>query len=114
MDSTFIAARTELAGVYWNLDDQKNLELTRAAMRRLRPHADHRGQLRIDLQEAVVGDDPPGIVRAASELTQLYPKIASTPTCSVAATTARRSIDAASTRSSRWSTRATAGRTRTS
>jgi tRNA A-37 threonylcarbamoyl transferase component Bud32/TolB-like protein len=74
LDSTFVAARSELAGAYWNLGDDKNLELTRAAMRRLRPRADHRGQLRIDLQEAVVGDDPPGIVRAASELAQLYPE----------------------------------------
>ena len=74
LDSVFVAARTELAGAYWNLGDEKNLELTRAAMRRLRPQADHRGQLRIDLQEAVVGDNPPGIVRAASELSQLYPE----------------------------------------
>jgi TolB-like protein/tetratricopeptide (TPR) repeat protein len=74
LDSTFVAARSELAGAYWNLQDEPKLELTRAAMRRLRPHADHRGQLRIDLQEGVVGGDAQAIVRAASELSQLYPE----------------------------------------
>jgi TolB-like protein/tetratricopeptide (TPR) repeat protein len=74
LDSTFIAARTELSGAYWNLEDEPKLELTRAAMRRLRSRADHRGQLRIDLLESVVGHDPPGLIRAASELSQLYPE----------------------------------------
>jgi len=74
LDSTFIAARTELSGAYWNLGDEKNLGLTLAAMRRLRGHADHRGQLRIDLLQSVVTDDPPNLIRAASELAQLYPE----------------------------------------
>ncbi len=74
LDSTFVAAQSELSGAYWNLGDEPRLALTRAAMRRLRPRADHRGQLRIDLQEAVVSGDAPGIVRAASELSQLYPE----------------------------------------
>jgi TolB-like protein len=74
LDSTFIAPRTELSGAYWNLGDDENLELTRAAMRRLRSRADHRGQLRIDLLESVVGGDPPNLIRAASELTRLYPE----------------------------------------
>jgi hypothetical protein len=43
-------------------------------MRRLRGRADHRGQLRIDLLESVVGGNAPGIVRAASELVRLYPE----------------------------------------
>jgi Flp pilus assembly protein TadD len=43
-------------------------------MNRLRARADHRGQLRIDLLESVVGDDASGLIRAASELTQLYPE----------------------------------------
>jgi serine/threonine-protein kinase len=74
LDSTFIAARTELSGAYWNLGDDEKLQLTRAAMRRLRSRADHRGQLRIDLLESVVGEDAPGLVRAASALVQLYPE----------------------------------------
>jgi tetratricopeptide (TPR) repeat protein/TolB-like protein len=74
LDSTFIAARTELSGAYWNLGDEAKLALTRAAMRRLRSRADHRGQLRIDLLESVVGGDPPGLIRSASELAQLYPE----------------------------------------
>lgn len=74
LDSTFVAAHTDLAGVYWNLGDEPRLALTRAAMQRLRHRADHRGQLRVDLFESVVGNDPPGIVRAASELTRLYPE----------------------------------------
>ena len=74
LDSTFIAARTDLSGAYWNLAEFEKLQLTRAAMQRMRSRADHRGQLRIDLLDSVVGGDPPGIVRAASELTQLYPE----------------------------------------
>lgn len=74
IDSTFIAARTELSGAYWNLGDNANLELTRAAMRRLRGRADYRDQLRIDLLEAVVSGNPPGLIRAASGLVQLYPE----------------------------------------
>ena len=74
LDSTFIAARTELSGAYWNLGDEPRLQLTRAAMRRLRSRADHRGQLRIDLLEAVVANDPPSLIRCASELSQLYPE----------------------------------------
>jgi len=74
IDPDFAAAWSEMSGAYWNLDDAKNLERARANMRRLRPTADHRTQLKIDLQEAVVADDPPGIVRAASELAQLYPE----------------------------------------
>ena len=74
LDSTFIGARTELSGAYWNLGEFEKLQLTRAAMQRLRSRADHRGQLRIDLLESVVGGDPPGLVRAASGLTQLYPE----------------------------------------
>ncbi len=74
IDSTFIAARSDLSGAYWNLGDDAKLELTRAAMRRLRVRADHRGQLRIDLLESVVGGDTPGLIRAASELKQLYPE----------------------------------------
>ena len=74
LDSTFVAARTELSGAYWNLGDVANLERTRAAMRRLRSRADHRDRLRIDLMDSVVGDDPPGLVRAASQLVQLYPE----------------------------------------
>jgi TolB-like protein/Tfp pilus assembly protein PilF len=74
IDSTFIAARSDLSGAYWNLGDEAKLALTRAAMRRLRPRADHRGQLRIDLLESVVGGDTAGLIRAASELSQLYPE----------------------------------------
>jgi serine/threonine-protein kinase len=74
LDSTFIAARTELSGVYWNLGDDAKLGLTRAAMQELRSRADHREQLRIDLLESVVGNDPPTTVRAATELAQLYPE----------------------------------------
>jgi len=74
LDSTFIAARTDLSGAYWNLGDEEKLSLTRAAMQRMRSRADHRGKLRIDLMESVVGGDPPGIIKAASELTQLYPE----------------------------------------
>src|SRR4029079_5458641 len=74
LDSLFVAARTELAGAYWNLGGGPRLELTRAAMRRLRGRADPRNQLRIDLLESVVGNDPPGTVRAASSLAQLYPE----------------------------------------
>jgi tetratricopeptide (TPR) repeat protein len=74
IDSTFTAARSELSGAYWNLGDHAKLELTRAAMRRLRGRVDHRGQLKIDLLESVVGGDPPGLIRAASELSQLYPE----------------------------------------
>ena len=74
LDSLFVAARTELSGAYWNLGDETQLSLTRAAMQRLRPRADHRNQLRIDLLESVVGGDPPGVVRAASQLHDLYPE----------------------------------------
>ena len=74
LDSTFVAARTDLAGAYWNLEDTPKLELTRAAMRRLRGRANHRDQLRIDLFEAVVGNDPATLIRSASELAQLYPE----------------------------------------
>ncbi len=74
LDPSFAAAWSEMSGAYWNLDDEPNLERARAAMRRLRPTADHRTQLKIDLQEAVVAGDAPGIVRAASELGQLYPE----------------------------------------
>jgi tetratricopeptide (TPR) repeat protein/TolB-like protein len=74
LDSTFVAARTELSGVYWNLGDETNLDLTRAAMHRLRGRADHRNRLRIDLLESVVGGDSPGLVRAASALVDLYPE----------------------------------------
>jgi TolB-like protein/Tfp pilus assembly protein PilF len=73
-DSTFIAARTELSGAYWNLGDEEKLQLTLAAMRRLRGDADHRGQLRIDLLQSVVTGDAPNLIRSASELTQLYPE----------------------------------------
>ncbi|MEO5616881.1 MAG: serine/threonine-protein kinase, partial [Candidatus Eisenbacteria bacterium] len=62
LDSTFIAARTDLSGAYWNLGDPVKLALTRAAMQRLRGRADHRGQLRIDLLESVVGGDPPTLI----------------------------------------------------
>ena len=74
IDSTFIAARTELSGAYWNLGDEAKLESTRAAMRRLRSRADYRGQLRIDMLESVVGNDPPGLIRAATGLLRLYPE----------------------------------------
>ncbi len=74
LDSTFIAARTELSGAYWNLGDNPKLQLTRAAMSRQRSRADHRGQLRIDLLESVVGNDPTGTIRSAIELAQLYPE----------------------------------------
>ena len=74
LDSTFVAARTELSGAYWNLSDTPKLQLTRAAMQRLRATASHRDQLRIDLLESVVGGDPPTLIRAASELRQLYPE----------------------------------------
>ena len=74
IDSTFIAARSELSGAYWNLGDNPRLQLTRAAVARLRLRADHRGQLRIDLLESVVSDDNRGLVRAASELKSLYPE----------------------------------------
>jgi len=73
-DSTFIAARTELSGAYWNLGDEGKLQLTLAAMRRLRSNADHRGQLRIDLMQSVVTGDAPNLIRSASGLTQLYPE----------------------------------------
>jgi len=65
LDSLFVAARTELSGAYWNLGDDANLQLTRAAMQRLRARADHRNQLRIDLLDSVVGGDPQVVVRAA-------------------------------------------------
>jgi len=74
LDSTFIAARTELSGAYWNLGDEEKLQLTLAAMHRLRSNADHRGQLRIDLMQSVVTGDPPNLIRSASELAQLYPE----------------------------------------
>jgi len=74
IDSSFIAARTELSGAYWNLGDMENLGLTRAAMQRLRSRADHRGQLRIDLMEAVVAGDSPLLIRSAAELARLYPE----------------------------------------
>ena len=74
LDSTFIAARTELSGAYWNLGDMPRLQLTRAAMQRLRHRADHRGRLRIDLLESVVGDDPSRLVPTATELVELYPE----------------------------------------
>ena len=74
LDSTFVAARTELSGAYWNLGDDAKLALTRAAMRRLRGRADPRNLLKIDLLESVVGGDPPGVVRAASQLVQIYPE----------------------------------------
>jgi serine/threonine protein kinase/tetratricopeptide (TPR) repeat protein len=74
IDSTFIAARSELSGAYWNLGDDTKLARTRMALRKLRARADHRGQLRIDLLEAVIGNDAHGLIGAASELSQLYPE----------------------------------------
>ncbi len=74
LDSTFIAAGSEVSGAYWNLGDEPKLSLARAAMRRMRNRADHRGQLRIDLLESVVGNDPQTLIRSASELVQLYPE----------------------------------------
>jgi TolB-like protein len=74
IDSTFVAARAELSGAYWNLGDEARLSLTRAAMNRLRGRADVRGRLRIDLLNAVVGNDPEALVRSASALVQLYPE----------------------------------------
>ncbi|MGH7741348.1 MAG: protein kinase domain-containing protein [Candidatus Eiseniibacteriota bacterium] len=74
IDSTFVAARSELAGAYWNLGEEAKLQLTRAAMHRLRGRADHRGQLRIDLLDAVVSGNPPQLITAAAELSRLYPE----------------------------------------
>ena len=74
LDSTFVAARSELSGAYWNLGEWDKLSLTRAAMQRMRPTADHREQLKIDLLEGVVAPDDAMLVRAASELTQIYPE----------------------------------------
>jgi TolB-like protein len=75
LDSTFVAARTDLSGAYWNLGDEKNLQLSRAAMQRLRERADHRERLRIDLLESIVGPgDPAMLVRTASELVRIYPE----------------------------------------
>ncbi|MEO5987365.1 MAG: protein kinase [Candidatus Eisenbacteria bacterium] len=74
LDSTFIAAASEASGAYWNLGDGAKLSLARAAVRRMRSRADHRGQLRIDLMESVVGDDPQNLIRSASALVQLYPE----------------------------------------
>jgi len=74
LDSTFVAARTEQVGAVWNLGNEADLALYRAAMGRLRARADHRGQMRIDLMQGVIGRDPPGLIRAASALAQLYPE----------------------------------------
>jgi tetratricopeptide (TPR) repeat protein len=74
LDPNFAAAWAEMSGAYWNLGDMKNLTRVRTEMKRLRPMADHRTQLKIDLQEAVVAWDAPALIRSASELAQLYPE----------------------------------------
>jgi TolB-like protein/tetratricopeptide (TPR) repeat protein len=74
IDSTFVAARFELTGCYWNLDDDARLGASLAAARRLRARASAREALQLDLIEAVVSSDNDQLIRVASELRSRYPE----------------------------------------
>jgi TolB-like protein len=74
IDSTFVAARFELTGCYWNLDDDARLAQSLAAARRLRPRASRREALQLELIEAVIGSDSGRLIRVADELRTRYPE----------------------------------------
>jgi TolB-like protein len=74
IDSTFVAARFELTGCYWNLDDDARLEASLAAARRLRERASRREALQLELIEAVIASDSGRLIRVADELRTRYPE----------------------------------------
>ncbi len=74
LDSTFVAARVDLTGCYWNLGDDARTQASLAAAARLRDRASRREGLQLDLIAAVVSGDPDRLVRAAGELRGLYPE----------------------------------------
>ena len=74
IDSTFIAARFDLTGCYWNLEQGPNLAASLRAAGRLRAHASRREALQLDLIESVVEGDAERLVRVAGELHSLYPE----------------------------------------
>ena len=69
-----MAARVDLAGCYWNLDDDSRLGAFLAAANRLRGRASRRETLQLDLITAVISGDPDRIVRVATDLRALYPE----------------------------------------
>lgn len=74
IDSTFVVARFELTGCYWNLDDDARLGESLAAAQRLRPRASRREALQLELIEAVIGSDAERLIRVADELRTRYPE----------------------------------------
>ncbi len=74
LDSTFVAARIDLTGCYWNLEDETQLNGSLQAGHRLRNRASRREGLQLDLIAAVVSLDPEQIIRVATELRGLYPE----------------------------------------
>jgi hypothetical protein len=50
------------------------MAVTRAALGRLRPRADERSRLQMDLMEAVVDYDSKKLIRSATELGRIYPE----------------------------------------
>ena len=74
LDSTFVAARFDLTGCYWNLGDAARTQASLAAAKRLRNRATPREALQLDMIEAVVRQDPEALIRTASSLRELYPE----------------------------------------
>jgi len=74
LDSTFVAARVDLTGALWNLDDEAATAASLAAADRLRPRATPREVLLIDEMRAIVTRDPDGLIRTASALHEIYPE----------------------------------------
>ena len=74
LDSTFVAARVDLTGCYWNLDDDARTQASLGAARRLRGRAAPRDALQIDLIDAVIAQDPGRLIRVASSLRELFPE----------------------------------------
>ena len=74
LDSTFVAARVDLTGSYWNLDDEPRTQESLAAAKRLRARASAREALQIEMIDAVISLDSERLIRTASSLRELYPE----------------------------------------
>ena len=74
LDSTFVAARFDLTGCYWNLGDEARTKESLAAAKRLRGRASPREALQLDMIDAVIAGNSEQLIRTASSLRELYPE----------------------------------------
>jgi TolB-like protein len=74
LDSTFVAARFDLTGCYWNLGDEVRTRESLAAARRLRSRASPREGLQLEMIDAVISENSAQLIRTASALRELYPE----------------------------------------